>query len=53
MLGLPLDDADATAGHLAALRDAGVTRVAAGGRYADAGGFARLVDGMAAARERL
>lgn len=53
MTGLPLDDPDATAGRLAGLRDVGVTRVAAGGRYADADGFARLVAGLASARDRL
>ncbi|MDH3684915.1 MAG: TIGR03619 family F420-dependent LLM class oxidoreductase [Myxococcales bacterium] len=53
MTGLPLGDVTASAGQLAAFRDVGVTRVAAGGRYDDADGFARLVDGMSAARERI
>jgi len=53
MTALPLGDPEEAAARIAALRDAGVTRVAAGGRYADADGFARLVDGMAAARDRL
>ena len=53
MTALPLEDAAASAGRITALADVGVTRIAAAGRYEDAAGFARLVDGLAAARDAL
>lgn len=49
MGGLPLDDAPRARGQLAALAALGVTRVAVGGRYADAAAFRRLAERLRAA----
>jgi hypothetical protein len=49
--GIALDDPARGADQLAALGAIGVTRFATGGRYDDASGFRRLVDGLVAVRD--